>query len=166
MNARTAQQDQSRRRDMQLIHVARRELAMDDDTYRAMLELVAGVRSSSDLDGAGRTKVLDHMKKKGFTVKSKGASAGKAGDAAKQAADPQYRKIQALWSALARAGAVRVNTEAALRVYIKRITGVDSYIFCTNVQVTCIIETLKKWIDRVEAAASHVASNDPGVDDE
>ena len=137
---------QPRDREIQLIHVARRELGLDEETYRAMLVMVCGVKSSSDLDAAGRKKLLDHMKSKGFKVKSK--SGGKA--AADPAADPQYRKIQALWSDLARIGAVRVNTEAAIRVYIKRITGCDAYSFCSSNQVASIIETLKKWRDRVE----------------
>lgn len=135
-----------RDREIKLIHVGRRELGLDDETYRAMLEMVCSVKSSANLDAAGRKKVLDHMKSKGFKVKSK--AGGKV--TADPGADPQYRKIQALWSDLARIGVVRVNTEAAIRVYIKRITGCDAYSFCSSDQVASIIETLKKWRDRVK----------------
>lgn len=138
--------DPSRGREIKLIHVARRELQLDEDTYRAMLQAVAGVSSSSDLDATGRKAVLDHMKRKGFKVKSKGdkPAAGKV--------DPQYTKIQALWSELHTRGAVRVNTEAARRVYMKRMTGRDAPSFCNNAELANVIEALKKWIKRLDAA--------------
>lgn len=149
---------QPRDRAIKLIHVARRELAMDDDTYRAMLDLVAGVKSAADLDAAGCQKVIDHMKAKGFKVKSKGAAVP---GAKATEPDPQYRKIQALWGELERKGLVRVNTDAAIRVYIKRITGCDDYRFCNSKQVAVIIETLKKWRDRVEKPSDQVPVTEP-----
>lgn len=48
------------------IHIAKKQLGLDDDAYRAMLWGVARVRSSKDLDHAGRTAVLEHLKKCGF----------------------------------------------------------------------------------------------------
>lgn len=148
----TTNDKQARDREIKLIHVGRRELQLDEETYRAMLQAVAGVDSAAKLDAMGRRAVLDHMKRKGFKVKGKPSTA----PAGKNDADPQYRKIQALWSELARLGAVRVNTEAAIRVYIKRITGVNDYAFCNSSQVTRIIETLKKWRDRVGGETGHV----------
>jgi len=43
------------------IHIAKAQLGMDDDTYRAMLWAQAGVESARDLDHAGRAKVLAHL---------------------------------------------------------------------------------------------------------
>lgn len=54
------------------IHIAKKDLGLDDDTYRAMLFTIARVRSSSELDHAGRAKVLDHLKKCGFKPKTGG----------------------------------------------------------------------------------------------
>jgi phage gp16-like protein len=53
------------------IHIAKKQLALDDDTYRDMLWTVARVRSSADLDDAGRRKVLEHMKSRGFKSPTK-----------------------------------------------------------------------------------------------
>lgn len=64
-----------RRREIQLIHIARQQLGMDDETYRAMLWTVARVNSSASLDWAGRKKVLDHLKACGFKVTSRPAPA-------------------------------------------------------------------------------------------
>lgn len=55
------------RREIQLIHIAKQQLGMDDETYRAMLWAVARVKSSKELDFAGRKKVLDHLKACGWT---------------------------------------------------------------------------------------------------
>lgn len=51
------------------IHIAKKELGMDDDTYRAMLWTCARVESSKDLDYAGRLKVLEHLKGRGWKNK-------------------------------------------------------------------------------------------------
>lgn len=148
--------DQTRAREIKLIHVGRRELGLDDETYRAMLHSVAGVSSSSDLTWQDRQKVLEHLKRKGFKVKSKAAPAA----AGKPVYDPQYAKIVALWAALHAAGAVHVNTEAALRVYIKRTTGLADYRFCNNAQAVTVIESLKKWLARIEQNKAAATSSE------
>ena len=58
------------------IHIAKKDLAMDDDTYRAMLQAVAGVSSASALTPAGVNAVLAHLKRCGWKPKP-AAKAGK-----------------------------------------------------------------------------------------
>ncbi|BBF86297.1 phage protein [Aquitalea magnusonii] len=58
------------------IHIAKKELAIDDETYRAMLQSIAGVSSSKDLTDAGVTKVLAHLQRCGWKPKA-AAQAGK-----------------------------------------------------------------------------------------
>lgn len=55
------------------IHLAKKQLAMDDDTYRAMLLTIGGVKSSKDLSPEGIDKVVRHLEKCGakFTVAKK-----------------------------------------------------------------------------------------------
>lgn len=62
----------TRQRQIAQIHIAKKDLGMDDDTYRAMLMGVAGVDSSSKLDYAGMTKVLKHLRASGFAAKAGG----------------------------------------------------------------------------------------------
>jgi phage gp16-like protein len=64
---RTAAPDH-RRRELAQIHIAKKQLGMDDDTYRAMLWACARVRSSKHLDYAGRQHVLEHLRKCGFAA--------------------------------------------------------------------------------------------------
>lgn len=62
----------TRQRQIAQIHIAKKDLGMDDDTYRAMLMGVVGVDSSSKLDYAGMTKVLKHLRSSGFQAVNKG----------------------------------------------------------------------------------------------
>jgi len=60
-----------RRRDLATIHMAKAQIGMADDAYRDILWSVARVRSSADLDQAGRSKLLDHFKACGWKPKPK-----------------------------------------------------------------------------------------------
>lgn len=48
------------------IHVGKKQLGLDDETYRDMLWTVARVRSAKDLDHKGRREVIEHMRARGF----------------------------------------------------------------------------------------------------
>jgi phage gp16-like protein len=137
--------DKIREREIRLIHVAKRELQLDDDTYRAMLFSLCRVRSSSDLDWSGRKKVLDHMKARGFKVKSSPAN--------KNAKDAEYRKVRALWKALHAMGGVEHDSDEAVRAYVKRMARVEDFKFLNGWQTRTVIEGLKKWIRRLEVEA-------------
>lgn len=87
---------QLRAAEMAQIHIAKKELALEDDAYRALLLQVTGKESSKDLTWQERKALLDHFKKVGFKVKAK-----KAGRSLPQVAPermPRMRKIEALLS--------------------------------------------------------------------
>ncbi|MCL6612612.1 MAG: regulatory protein GemA [Peptococcaceae bacterium] len=54
-----------------LLHVAARELNLDDDLYREILRQEAGVTSSKNLDPAGFDKVMKRFKQLGFEKSGK-----------------------------------------------------------------------------------------------
>lgn len=56
----------ARKSDLAMIHIAKKALGLDDETYRSMLFTVARVTSSRELDHAGRIAVLNHMKARGW----------------------------------------------------------------------------------------------------
>ncbi len=134
-----------RNRELAQIHIAKAQLGLDDDTYRAMLWTVARVRSSGDLDFHGRIKVLQHLKSRGW----KNKPARKAKSERPLASDEQSRKIRALWIELHQVGGINDSSEAALAAYVKRITTVDALQWLTSSQASRVIESLKKWLDRV-----------------
>jgi phage gp16-like protein len=51
----------ARNDDLAVIHIRKKELGLDDDAYRDLLFSIARVRSSADLDHAGRKLVRDHL---------------------------------------------------------------------------------------------------------
>ena len=54
------------------IHVARRQLQLDDSSYRALLQRAASVKSSTELNSLAKAdSVLDALSKLGFTHKPK-----------------------------------------------------------------------------------------------
>lgn len=68
----------TRSADLAMIHIAKKELGLDDETYRGMLFTVARVNSSSELDQAGRDAVLAHMKARGWQSKTTAPDVAKA----------------------------------------------------------------------------------------
>lgn len=138
------------RREIQLIHVARQQTGMDEDTYRAMLHDRFGVASSKEMDWKQRKQLLDYFKTLGFKVRSTGKATGavKAKPSRALAADPESRKIRSLWILLHELGAVRNPSEAALAMYVKRLAKVDALQWVNGDQAKTLIETLKKWAMR------------------
>lgn len=58
--------DPTRRADLAKIHIARKELALSQDDYTALLRTVFKVDSSSQLDAPGRQRLLTHFKRLGW----------------------------------------------------------------------------------------------------
>ena len=52
----------ARRADLAAIHIAKKALGMDDDSYRDVMFTVAGVRSSANMDFAARKRFLAHLR--------------------------------------------------------------------------------------------------------
>ncbi|MBU4316308.1 MAG: regulatory protein GemA [Proteobacteria bacterium] len=88
-----------RRRDLAAIHIGKEKLGMDDITYREMLVTIAGVKSSADLDQAGREKVLNHLWKRGFKPPLKSARASGMHVSPSRERAPYLHKIGALLAA-------------------------------------------------------------------
>jgi phage gp16-like protein len=130
--------DPARRRDLAAIHVGKKQLAMDDDTYRAMLWSIARVRSAGDLDFAGRKQVLEHLRKCGFSGTQK-----------RGAQDALSRKIRALWLRLRDLDELRDASEEALEHYVERVTGAKALQWLSSDQARVAIESLKQWERRV-----------------
>lgn len=131
----------TKQRLIQLIHIARSDLKMDEDTYRQMLQGLTGKASTKGMDTTQLDRVLESMKKRGFRVKP----AGKASSGLPLDNHPQSKKIRALWLEMAAAGIVRDSSEQALALWVKRETGISALRWLNNEQASSVIEKLKKW---------------------
>jgi phage gp16-like protein len=125
--------DQLRKSELAQIHIAKVQLGLDDDAYRAILTQVTGKTSSKDLTWQGRKALLDHFKKIGFKVKSKPAGRTKPVVVKDRAA--LISKIEAQ---LAEAGRPWAYADGMA----KRICKVDKIDWCEPGQLTKIIAAL------------------------
>jgi phage gp16-like protein len=155
------------RTEIQLIQIGRRELGLDDETYRELLRNLTGGKSSSkDLTPAERQRVLNHMKARGFEVRPRREGKTTAAAAALAAApapawrhEPLMRKLRAMWYALAAAGAVErpdgVDAcNAAIEAWAQRMMArwpvrPERLRFARGEQLGRLVEEMKRWCQRL-----------------
>lgn len=147
------------------VQIARRDLGLDEDTYRTMLSRITGRASASDCTDAQLGVVLDELKAKGWKPKvvqgGRTAPRGRPG----RADQPVARKARAMWISLHQLGAVRDPSEAALEAFARRQLGVDRLRWAVASEANALIEALKKMAERAGwsqdltgvPAAQHVA---------
>lgn len=123
------------------MHVAKKELGLDDETYRAALVRVTGKSSSSAMTEPERQKVLEHFRERGFKAQSTGPRKRLEGRFA--------AKLQALWIAGWNLGLVRDRDDRALIAFVKRQTNIDHVRFLRHGEDAAkAIEGLKGWLER------------------
>jgi phage gp16-like protein len=106
---------------IRLIHVARRDLALDDGAYQAIIQAQTGGKTSSaDCSLEELDAVLAHMRRSGFRVRHAKTAKSRKIDTSAQA-----KKVRAIWLLLFQIGEVRDPSESALASYCKRIAKVD-----------------------------------------
>ncbi|KVN33327.1 hypothetical protein WJ63_04895 [Burkholderia pyrrocinia] len=130
---------------IRLIHVAKRDLMMADDSYRGVLRQIGKKESAADLTIPELEKVLEHLKRCGFKVRSNKGTRSRADD-------DQSKMIRGLWLELAQRGVVQNPSEEALAAFVKRMTGVDALGWLGSAQASQVIEHLKKWRNRTTEA--------------
>lgn len=147
---------------LKLIHVAKRELGLQDDDYRAILRRETGKESSKDMTAAEHRKVIEAMKQRGFKVRSRGGH--------KQLEGRYAPKLQALWISAWNLGLVRNRHDKALIAFVKRQTGIDHVRFVRDPEdANKAIEALKGWMTReggvdwpTKTETAEIAAGTPG----
>ncbi len=142
----------ARRAMLAKVHLAAKDLGLDDETRRDILERVTGHRSSADCTDAQLHAVIEEFKSKGFRptlVKSMKSGAGPArAPAPKAATTPIAMKARAMWKSLENLGAVRNGNEAALEAFAKRQLKVDKLQWADQSLGYRLIEALKAMAER------------------
>ena len=134
------------------LQIAKKDLRLHDDDYRAILERVTGLRSAKGMSEADIVLVLDVLKHDHGWVPTVVAGAKKAGKAesrkAKPASSPTARKARAMWISLWQLGEVRDRSESALEAFAKRQLKVDRLVWADEQQMFKLIEALKAMAQR------------------
>lgn len=121
------------------IHIAKKELRLDEDAYRGLLQRVGGVASSRDLSEKAAEAVIAEMKRLGWKPKV---------STRPPAARADLRKLYALWGALHAGEADREG----LRSWVQTRFKVSAPEFLKPEKCREAIEQLKAWQKRVGAA--------------
>ncbi|WNJ89148.1 regulatory protein GemA [Bosea sp. 685] len=118
------------------IHIAKKELALQDAEYRALLKRVARVESAKDLSDKAAAAVIAEFKRLGWQPKE---------STRPPAERAEIRMIYALWGAL-HSGPLDPK---ALRTWTKTRFTVSAPEFLKPAQAREAIEQLKAWQKRV-----------------
>ncbi len=137
--ARPAQFDrasQHRRSMIAKIHIAKKQLGMDEDDYRQILFDETDKDSLTQCSEAQLEAVIKRLQAKGFRpIPKKGSKAS--------AQHPMARKARALWISLHHLGAVHNPSELALEAFAKRQLGCDRLVWARQSDAYRLIEALK-----------------------
>ena len=125
------------------IHIARKELGLTEENYRAILNRVGGVDSASKLAPAAQIRVLGEFERLGWKPSFRGKR--------KLSSKPGVRLIFGLWKELGQKGLITNASRPALLAFVKRQTGVDDPEWLKPAEVNSVVEALKAMRARVPA---------------
>lgn len=120
------------------IHVAKKQLALTDDSYRDVVKRVTGADSSKDCTDGQLERLLGEFARLGFVA----VSPPKPGK-------PWVRKIHAIWKELA--PLLDQATGTTLDGFVYRQTGIARAEWLDSKQATKVIQGLEGWLGRLKA---------------
>lgn len=97
-----------------MIHVAKTQLGLDEDSYRALLSRVTGVASLRAMSEAQRIAVVGELRRLGFVTRSRGKTLPPSSKA-------YIRMIHALWKSCTKLGVIDDGSRQALRNFCRGI---------------------------------------------
>ena len=145
---------------IQLIHIAKSQLNMDDLSYRELLKRLTNKTSSTKCTVVELLKVLHELQTKGakvkyFAKKGKKPTAYSPATGDVKVKSQVVHKIRAIWINMGKDGLLRDSSEQALNAYVRKIINKSRAILVLNVgalnvnDASRILEILKKWHMRV-----------------
>lgn len=161
---------------IQLIHIAKHQLQIDEMTYRDLLKNLTGKSSSKDMTIPELYKVLEHLRMKGFKKttgtyvrktrqKATGAYAKKPYINYKKNTELKVKsnsayKIRAIWIHMFKQGLIKDGSDSALNAFIRRqmknthyAQGDKVWVFSfdklNNAQADLMLKRLYAWKKRL-----------------
>ncbi|VUX47876.1 putative Mu-like prophage protein gp16 [Candidatus Defluviicoccus seviourii] len=143
--------DPDRQRQLKAIHVRRRQLGLDEETYREVLERATGKRSAAEMTEWERRQALDELTRLGAPRPKPAVPASLM---SRPLRSGQAAKAIALWRALYNFGALRDGSEAALDRWVRSSNfRVSALRFADAPALNQVIEGLKAWLERAGGPA-------------
>lgn len=116
------------------IHIGKKTLNMDDDTYQALLQRLTGKTSAKDCTVSQRAVILTEMTRLGAFKR------------ATKPLTPQQKACIAKWYDLRRIGAVSSKDKSALNRYIKKHLGGWNVADLNSIQTNKLYNMLEQWL--------------------
>lgn len=129
-----------------LLHVAKKQLGLTDDDYRAMLSRAAGVNSAADLSDDGFQLVVFEFERLGFRSTKAKTSFGHRRGFASPAQVAAIRSLWREWRGEDDPG------EAALNAWLTKFHKVSALRFVSADKVTAVLVALKSMVGRKRQA--------------
>lgn len=127
-----------RSKTIQLIHIAKAQVGLSEEDYRAVLESTTGKTSCSEMTLFELDETLKAMKKLGFRVKKLETKEDEIGW---DASEEQMNYIKGMWELVA-----RDKSDRALYRFIRRITGAAHPRFMRSADSQKVITALRKMM--------------------
>lgn len=128
------------RKQLALIHLAKKQLQLDDEDYRALLKAAAGVASAKELDKAGFDRVMECFEGLGFQSSRRPRTFGKR---AGMATPAQVDYIRSLWQQFSGR-----DDEKSLNRWLEHWFGVSSLRFADSHVAGQALTALKAMVGR------------------
>ena len=123
------------------LHIARKDMAIEEESYRALLYRVTGQTSARELTEEQLRSVLAEFERLGWKkARFRRFAAGNR---------PDVRKVFAIWSSLRDHLECR-GSRAGLRAFVERQVGVSDPNFLNPAQAQKVIEALKAMQRRMK----------------
>ena len=126
---------------LQLVHIGKNQLGMDDETYRSLLSQQFYQNSAKNISYSNLIKLVQLLQDKGAKIRL---------PRGKSSLSPIQRKLWAVWKQMHADGLIDDGSSRGLNGFVKRSLNDDvPWNELTNTQATLILETLKQWQKRV-----------------
>jgi hypothetical protein len=135
---------------IQLIHIAKSDLGLDDDTYRAVLYSMFKAESSKDLTPTQADQLIDEFKVRGFQVVSRHPRPPrrpKGKNVVHLASQAEIDKLNAV------AGLIKWQVTDGLQRFLEKRVGIKGGKVRTAGEAYRAIEALKKYFENTMARA-------------
>jgi phage gp16-like protein len=146
----------TRRAMLAKVHIAKKDLCLDDGTYRMMLDNLFGVDSSGKLSLKQLDELLGHMASRGFVAVKKGDA--RPSDSAARG-KPIIAKIGALLAELGQREGRHVSWNYAVGI-LKRQSGVMRLEWAKPEQLRAVVAALDKRVKKLDQDALLAGAGD------
>ena len=126
---------QHRRSMLAKVHMAKKQLRMTDDDYRAVLLRVTSRMSAADCTQAELDRAVKEFERLGFSAQARPRGP-------RPADHPMAKKAQAMWISLGLLGAITDSSDKALETFARRQLGCARLQWANQSQGTRLIEAL------------------------